>query len=122
MTRPYQAGKVTDVPVIVGTVNDEGAEPEGRSNKTLSTTNDQVWNLKDAQVREGATFYLVNATSGSASPESYFLTDFKACIQSLSQFGGNECHASERIIGRYPGEAFASGHVLTCRFNAPGKA
>ena len=70
MTRPYQAGKVADVPVIVSTVNDEGAEPEGRSNKTLSTTNDQVWNLKDAQ----------NATFGSASPDNCFLNHFKAYI------------------------------------------
>ena len=78
MTRLHQAGKVADVPVIVGTINDGGAELEARSNTTLSTTNDQIWNLKDAQVQEAAAFYPFNATFGSASPDDCFLNRFKA--------------------------------------------
>lgn len=121
MTRLYQAGKVANIPVIVGTVNDEAAEVEARSNTTLVPAKNQVWNLTDAQVRETATFYPINATFGYASPDNYFLTDFKAYIQSLSQYGENGCHTSERMIGRYMSEAYGSGRVWTYRFNAPGK-
>lgn len=121
MTRLYQAGKVADVPVIVGTVNDEGAMAEARSNTALVPANNQVWNLTDAQVQEAAAYYPISATFGYASPDNYFLTEFKAYIQSLSQYGENGCHATERMIGRYMSEALGSGRVWTYRFNAPGK-
>jgi carboxylesterase type B len=121
MTKLYQAGKAANVPVIIGTVNDERAEFEARSNTTLSIANNQVWNLTDTQVQEAATFYPVDANFGYASPDNYFLTEFKAYIQSLSQFGENGCHANERMVGRYMSDKFGSEGVWTYRFNAPGK-
>ncbi|GAB7327933.1 hypothetical protein MBLNU13_g11705t2 [Cladosporium sp. NU13] len=98
-------GQLRNVSVIIGTANNEGAEPEAHSNTTLSIANNQVWNLTDAQVQEAAALYLADATFGSARPNSYFQTDFEAYIQSLSQFGENGCHASDRMIGRYMSDA-----------------
>ena len=105
-----------------GTVNEKRAEPEACSNTTLSMTNDQVWDSKDAQVQEAVVLYPVNASFGSTSPDSYFLTDFEVYLQSLSQFGENGCHAGERMIGRYLSKAFGSGRAQTYRFDAPSKA
>ena len=74
-------------------------------------TNDQVWDPRDAQVQEAAVLYPVNAPFGSASPDGYFLTAFEVYLQSLSHFGEDGCHASERMIGRYFSKASGSGRV-----------
>lgn len=122
MTHLYKAGKIVDVPVIVGSMNDEGAQFEAHSNTTLSVATNKVWNLTDSQVAEAITYYPVNATFGSASPDNFFLTEFHAYISSLSQFGEQSCAASERMIGRYMSEKFGSDRIWAFRYNAPGKS
>ena len=71
MTRLCQAAKVANASLAQLMT----AEPKARSNTTLSTTNNQIWNLTDAQIQEAAALYPVNAIFGSASPNSQFLTN-----------------------------------------------
>lgn len=122
MNRLYQAGKVVDVPVIVGSVTDEGGFYAGKINSTLSVATNEVWNLTESQVAEAITYYPINATFGFSSPDNVFLTEFHAFISSISQFGEGGCAASERMIGRYMGEIFGSERIWAYRFNAPCKS
>lgn len=121
ITKLFKAGKVADVPVIVGAVNDEGANAAPR-NATISPSSSQIWNLTESQVEEAITFYPVNETFGSSSPDSFFLNDFKAYIQSMGAFGEAGITGSERVVGRYMSEAFGPEKVWTFRFNAPSKS
>jgi hypothetical protein len=78
--------------------------------------------LTDAQVEQAASYYPVNATFGFASPDNFFLSTFKAFIQSLHNFGEAGITGSERLVGRYMSEAFGPENVWTFRFNAPSKS
>lgn len=120
ITRLFKAGKIADVPVIAGAVNDEGANTAPR-NATISPASSQIWNLTESQVEKAITLYPVNETFGSSAPDQFFLNDFKAYIQSLGSFGEVGITGSERLIGRYMSEAFGPEKVWTFRFNAPSK-
>lgn len=121
ITRLFKAGKVADVAVVAGAVNDEGANIAPR-NVTISPAASQIWNLTESQIEEAITYYPVNETFGSSSPDNFFLSDFKAYIQSLNSFGEAGITGSERLIGRYMSEAFGPEKVWTFRFNAPSKS
>lgn len=121
ITRLFQRGKIANVPVIAGTVNDEGAAATAHNMTILDPSTSGIWNLTDKQVQEAASFYPVNGTFGYDSPDNFFLTPFKAYIQCLSTFGESGIAGSERLVGRYMSQAHGSGKVWTFRFNAPGK-
>ena len=122
ITNLFKAGKVANVPVIAGAVNDEGGNSGPRNVSELSPATNSLWNLTDAQVVQAASYYPVNSTFGFASPDNFFLSTFKAFIQSLHNFGEAGITGSERLVGRYMSEAFGSENVWTFRFNAPSKS
>jgi len=119
VSRLFKAGKIANVPVIAGFVNDEGANTVPRNTSTLSVDNSQIYNLTDAQTEQVISFYPVNSTFGYASPDNFFLTPFKAFIQSLSPFGESGITGSERLVGRYSSNKVGGDKVWTFRFNAP---
>jgi hypothetical protein len=122
ITNLFKAGKVANVPVIAGAVNDEGGNSGPRNVSELSPATNALWNLTDAQVAQAASYYPVNSTFGFASPDNFFLTTFKALIQALHPFCEAGITGSERLVGRYMSEAFGSDNVWTFRFNAPSKS
>jgi carboxylesterase type B len=122
ITNLFKAGKVANVPVIAGAVNDEGGNSGPRNVSELSSTTNALWNLTDAQVEQAASYYPVNSTFGFASPDNFFLSTFKAFIQALHPFGEAGITGSERLVGRYMSEAFGSENIWTFRFNAPSKS
>lgn len=122
ITRLFKAGKVANVAVIAGTVNDEGAGVTARNTTVLTPATSGIWNLSSSQVNKAASYYPVNATFGYASPDNFFLSGFKAFIQALSPFGEPGITGSERLVGRYMSQAFGANNVWTFRFNAPGKS
>jgi hypothetical protein len=119
ITNLFKSGKVANVPTIAGYVNDEGGNAAARNTSELSPATNAMWNLTDARVAEAASYYPVNATFGFASPDNFFLSTFKAFIQSLHPFGEGGITGSERLVGRYMSEAFGSDNIWTFRFNAP---
>lgn len=121
ITKLFKAGKVANVAVIAGTVNDEGANAAARNTTALNTATNAIWNLTADQVSQAASFYPVNASFGFDSPDNFFLSGFKAYIQALSPFGEPGITGTERVVGRYMSQAFGSNNVWTFRFNAPGK-
>lgn len=122
ITRLFQAGKVANVPTIAGTVNDEGGNAVPRNTTELSPATNSLWNLTDAQVAQAVSYYPVNATFGFASPDNFFLSKFKAFIQSLHPFGEAGITGSERLVGKSMSEAHGCDEVWTFRFNAPSKS
>lgn len=121
ITRLFKAGKVANVAVIAGTVNNEGAAATAHNVTVLTPATNSIWNLTASQVNQVASFYPVNASFGFDSPDNFFLSGFKAYIQSLSSFGEPGIAGSERVVGRYVSRAYGSDRVWTFRFNAPGK-
>ena len=121
ITNLFKAGKVANVPVIAGAVNDEGGNAAARNTSELSPATNTLWNLTDAQVAQAASYYPVNATFGFASPDNFFLATFKAFIQSLHPFGEAGITGSERLLGKSMSQAFGCENVWTFRFNAPSK-
>lgn len=122
ITRLFQAGKVANVPTIAGYVNDEGGNAAPRNTTELSPATNSLWNLTDSQVAQAASYYPVNSTFGYASPDNFFLTTFKAFIQSLHPFGEAAITGSERLVGKSMSETHGSEQVWTFRFNAPSKS
>lgn len=121
ITHLFKAGKVAEVPVIAGATTDEGGNAAARNTTSLSPATNAIWNLTDAQVAQAASHYPVNGTFGFASPDNFFLSTFKAFIQSLHPFGEAGITGSERLLGRYLSESFGADHVWTFRFNAPSE-
>lgn len=121
ITHLFKQGKVANVPVLAGYVNDEGANSVTRNTTKLSPATSQVWNFTAGQVEQAASYYPVNGTFGFASPDNFFLSPFKAYMQSLHPFGEGGISGSERVVGKYVSEAFGSDRVWTFRFNAPSK-
>ncbi len=121
ITRLFKKGKIANVGVITGAVNDEGATGGFRNLTALGPATNSIWNLTDAQAAQAVSFYPVNATFGFESPDNFFLSYFKASIQSQSPFGEAGITGSERVVGKYVTKAFGPGRVWTFRFNAPGK-
>ena len=121
ITRLFKKGKVANVAVISGFVNDEGANVTPRNVSLLTPGTSSIWNLTAELVNQAASFYPVNASFGYASPDNFFLSGFKAYIQSLSPFGEPGISGSERMVGRYMSQAYGCKRVWTFRFNAPGK-
>jgi carboxylesterase type B len=121
ITKLFKAGKVASVPVIAGYVNDEGANSAARNTSELSPATNAVWNLTDALVEQAASYYPVNATFGYSSPDNFFLSTFKAFIQSIHPFGEVGISGSERLVGKSMSEAFGCENVWTFRFNSPSK-
>jgi hypothetical protein len=121
ITKLFKAGKVANVPIVAGYVNDEGANSAARNTSELSPATNAVWNLTEAQVEQAASYYPVNATFGFASPDNFFLSFFKAFIQSIHPFGEVGISGSERLVGRSMSEAFGCENVWTFRFNSPSK-
>jgi len=121
ITRLFKNGKVADVAVISGIVNDEGANVTPRNVTVLTPSTNSIWNLTADYVNQAASFYPVNASFGFDSPDNFFLSSFKAYIQSLSPFGEAGISGSERMVGRYMSQTHGSKRVWTFRFNAPGK-
>jgi hypothetical protein len=122
ITNLFKAGKVANVPVIAGTVNDEGGNAAARNTSELSPATNTLWNLTDSQVAQAASYYPVNETFGFASPDNFFLSTFKAFIQSLHPFGEAGITGSERLVGRYMSEKYGCENVWTFRFNAPSRS
>jgi hypothetical protein len=122
ITRLFKEGKTANVPVIAGTVNDEGAHVTPPNVTTINPSTNAVWNLTDEQVYRAASFYPVNDSYGFDSPDNFFLSPFKSYIQSVSPFGESGIAGSERLVGRYMSEAHGSEQVWTFRFNAPGQS
>jgi hypothetical protein len=121
ITRLFKKGKVANVAVLAGHVNDEGANTAPRNITILSPAANSIWNLTQDQVNVAVSHYPVNETFGFDSPDNFFLTNFKAYIQSLSPFGEAGITGSERVVGRYMSKAVGSKRVWTFRFNAPSK-
>lgn len=121
VTRLFKKGRVANVPVIAGAVNDEAGAFGPRNLTALSPSLNSIWNLTAAQVNQVIGFYPVNGTFGSSSPDNFFLSPFKAYIQSLSPFGEAGITGSERLVGRYMAKAIGPRRVWTFRFNAPGE-
>lgn len=121
LTRLFIQGKTANVPVLAGTVNDEGANTAPRNVTTLGPGNSAIWNLTAEQVNQAVSFYPINNTFGFDSPDNFFLTTFKAYIQCLSSFGEPGIAGSERLVGRYMSQAHGPDRVWTFRFNAPGE-
>lgn len=122
ITRLFQNGRIANVSLIAGAVNDEGANAVPRNITSLNPATNQIWNLSASQVEEVAGRYPVNETFGFASPDSLFLSEFKAYIQSLHPFGEAGITGSERVVGRYMAQAFGANRVWNFRFNAPSKS
>jgi hypothetical protein len=122
VTQLFKKGKVANVAVIAGIVNDEGAVVTPRNVTVLTPATNSIWNLTDNQVSQAANFYPVNSSFGFDSPDNFFLSGFKLYIQSLSPYGEPGIAGSERMVGRYMSETYGSNRVWTFRFNAPGKA
>jgi hypothetical protein len=122
ITRLFKKGKVAKVAVIAGYVNDEGANTAPRNLSVIGPSTNALYNLTDDLVGQAASFYPVNATFGYASPDNFFLTTFKAYIQSLSPFGEAGISGSERLVGRYMSHTYGPERVWTFRFNAPSKS
>jgi hypothetical protein len=120
ITNLFKSGKIANVPTIAGYVNDEGGNAAARNTSELSPATNAMWNLTDARVSQAASYYPVNATFGFASPDNFFLTTFKAFIQSLHPFGEGGITGSERLVGRSMSSAFGPSNIWTFRFNAPG--
>ena len=121
VSRLFKEGKIANVPTIAGFVNDEGANTVPRNTSVLSPATSQIYNLTDAQVEQVVSFYPVNETFGYASPDNFFLTPFKAFIQSLSPFGESGITGSERLVGRYSSNKVGGDKVWTFRFDAPSE-
>lgn len=121
ITRLFKQGKVANVAVIAGTVNDEGANSAARNVTVLTPATNSIWNLTANQVNQAALIYPVNVSFGFGSPDNFFLSGFKAYIQGLSPFGEPGITGSERLVGRYMSHTHGSNRVWTFRFNAPGK-
>jgi carboxylesterase type B len=119
ITNLFKSGKIANVPTIAGYVNDEGGNAAARNTSELSPATNAMWNLTDARVAQAASYYPVNETFGFASPDNFFLSTFKAFVQSLHPFGEGGITGSERLVGRYMSEAFGSDNIWTFRFNAP---
>jgi len=122
VTRLFKKGKVANVPVISGYVNDEGANTAPRNVTGLTPSTNSIWILTAGQVNQAASFYAINGSFGFANPDNFFLSTFKAYIQSLSPFGEPGISGSERMVGRYMSQAHGSEWVWTFRFNAPSKS
>jgi len=120
LTRLFQHGKVAPVSMIAGFVNDEGANTAPRNLTTLSPATNSIWNLTDSQVNQAVSHYPNNATFGYASPDNFFLTNFKSYIMSLSPFGEAGITGSERVVSKGMSNAVGSSRVWSFRFNAPG--
>ena len=120
ITQLFMQGKTTNIPVLAGTVNDEGALASPDNITTLNPSTNTVWNLTDKQVYQAAGFYPVNNSFGFDSPDNFFLSPFKSYIQSLTGFGEASIAGSERLVGRYMSQAHDQNWVWTFRFNAPG--
>jgi hypothetical protein len=121
ITQLFKKGKVANVAVIAGTVNDEGSAASAHNVTTLTPATNSIWNLTADQVNLAATFYPVNASYGFDSPDNFFLSGFKSFIQALSPFGEAGITGSERLVGRYMSQANNCNNVWTFRFNSPGK-
>jgi carboxylesterase type B len=122
ITNLFRSGKFANVPTIAGYVNDEGGNAAPRNVTELSPATNAVWNLTDARVAQAASYYPVNETFGFASPDNFFLSTFKAYIQSIHPFGEVGISGSERLVGKSISEAFGGDQVWTFRFNAPSKS
>lgn len=122
ITRLFKQRKTLNVPIIAGTVNDEGANAAARNITVLDASTNGIWNLTNAQISQAASFYPVNNSFGFDSPDNFFLTPFKSYIQTLSPFGEAGITGSERLVGRYMSQAHDQSQVWTFRFNAPGRS
>lgn len=120
MTRLIKQGKIAKVPTIAGAVNDEGSFGGIRQIDQLTPAlGSSLWNLTNDQLEEVISYYAVNETFGYASPDNFFLTNFKAYIQGLNTFGEPGITGSERLVGRYMSDKIGGNKVWTYRFNSP---
>lgn len=118
ITNLFQQGKIANVSVIAGFVNDEGANTAPRTT-TPNATNSGLYNLTTDQINSALAYYPVNTTFGYDSPDNFFLTPFKSYIMSLSPFGEAGISGSERLVGRSVSDKLGGNRVWTFRFNAP---
>jgi len=120
VTRLFKAGKTSNVPVLGGSVNDEGGAITS-PDVTLTVADANLYNLTDAQIEKIISWYPVNGTFGVPSQGNFFLTDFKAYFEGLASYGDPLAGCSERMVGKYMSDAHGQSKVWTFRFNAPGE-
>lgn len=130
VTRLFEEGKTANVPTIAGNTSDEGfngytnatqENPTPQNTTKLDPSTNRLTNLTDSQVFEIASFYPVNGSYGSVSPDNFFLDVFKAYWMAFGLFGDAGIFGSERMVGRWMSEAHGSTNIWTYRFNAPRK-
>lgn len=121
LTQLFKKGKVASVPVIAGAVNDEGANTLPKNTSSLTVATNGIWGLDNSTIEKIISFYPVNQTYGYASPDNFFLSVFKAAIQSVSPFGEGGITGSERLVGRYMSNKVGQDKVWTFRFDAPSE-